>query len=101
MTQVFRPLAVALVVDSSGSVRPYMNELRRAAYETLSQLKRGDQVALFAFASEVERMEGLTTDRRRIAERIAEIRPGGGTNIVDALFDAAYYLSFEMQTFCL
>ncbi|MBI4466656.1 MAG: VWA domain-containing protein [Acidobacteria bacterium] len=87
------PLAVALVVDRSGSVAPYMPELRQAAYQTLQRLKPGDQVALFAFASEVERLEELTTDRRRIAERIARIRAGGGTNIVDAVFDAAYYLS--------
>ena len=87
------PLAVALVVDRSGSVAPFMPELRRAAYQALSQLKRGDQVCLFTFASEVERLEDLTTDRQRIAERIAGIRAGGGTNIVDAVFDAAYYLS--------
>lgn len=87
------PLAVALVVDRSGSVAPYMNELRRAAYETLSQLKRGDEVALFSFASEVERLEELTTDRRRIAERIARIEAGGGTNITDALAAAAQYLA--------
>jgi VWFA-related protein len=49
-------------------------------------------VALFSFAGQVERLEDLTTDRQRIANRIATIRAGGGTNIVDALFDATYYL---------
>jgi Ca-activated chloride channel family protein len=87
------PLAVALVVDRSGSVAPYMNELRRAAYRALSQLKRGDQVCLFTFAGEVQRLEDLTIDRQRIADRIATIQAGGGTNIVDGLFDAVYYLS--------
>ncbi|MEW5974373.1 MAG: VWA domain-containing protein [Acidobacteriota bacterium] len=87
------PLAVALVVDRSGSVAPFMNDLRRAAYQALSQLKKGDKVALFAFAGDVQRLEDLTTDRQRIANRISSIRAGGGTNIVDALFDATYYLS--------
>ncbi|MGH9863544.1 MAG: VWA domain-containing protein [Candidatus Acidiferrales bacterium] len=87
------PLAVALVVDRSGSVAPYMPELRGAAYETLKNLKRGDEVALFAFAHNVERLEGLTTDRRRLAERIANIEAEGGTNIADALFAAANYLA--------
>ena len=86
------PLALAMVVDRSGSVAPFMRELRRAAYQTLGQLKSGDQVALFGFASRVKLLEGLTTDRRRVAERIARIRPGGGTNIIDALFEAADYL---------
>lgn len=70
-----------------------MRELRQAAYQTLSQLKRGDQVALFAFDSDVDRLEELTTDRRRIAERIARIQAGGGTNITDALAAAAQYLA--------
>lgn len=91
------PLAVALVVDRSGSVAPYMPELRRAAYQALAQLKPGDEVCLFAFASDVERLEDLTTNRRRVAERIADIRAGGGTDIVDAIFDAAYYLSLAAR----
>lgn len=87
------PLAVALVVDRSGSVAPFMSELRRAAYQTLTQLKPGDLVALFSFASDTDRLVGLTTDRRRVAERIARIRPGGGTNIIDSLVEAADYLA--------
>ncbi len=86
------PLAVALVVDRSGSMAPVLRELREAAYQTLSLLKPEDEVALFAFASRPERLEYLTPDRRRIAERIADITAGGGTNITDALFEAALYL---------
>jgi Ca-activated chloride channel homolog len=87
------PLALALVIDRSGSVAPYMSEIRQAAYKALSQLKHGDQVALFTFAGEVQRLEDLTTNRQKIADRISEIRAGGGTNIVDGLFDAVNYLS--------
>lgn len=86
------PLAVALVVDRSGSVAPYLAELRDAALETLTQLKPEDEVALFDFASKPERLEYLTHDRQRIANAIANIQPGGGTNITDALFNAALYL---------
>lgn len=86
------PLAVALVVDTSGSVAPYMSELRRAALDALSQLKREDQVALFVFTDVVERLVELTTDRRRIARRIQRLHGEGGTNILDALFEATHYL---------
>jgi type IV secretion system protein VirB10 len=86
------PLAIALVIDRSGSVAPFMPELRESAYRALSELKRGDTVALFAFASDVERLEDLTTDRQRIADRIAQIHGGGGTDIIDAIFEAVYYL---------
>jgi hypothetical protein len=53
------PLAVALVVDSSGSMDPVLRQLRRVAYDTLSLLKPGDRVALFDFAARAELQEGL------------------------------------------
>jgi type IV secretion system protein VirB10 len=87
------PLAVALVIDRSGSVAPFLNEIRSAAYTALMQLKSGDQVCLFSFAGQVERLEDLTTDRQRIADRIAAIHAGGGTDIIDALHDAVTYLA--------
>jgi len=86
------PLAIALVVDRSSSMDPVIEQLRRAAYDTLSQLKPDDEVALFAFAHTPERLEYLTKDRQRIADDISRIRAGGGTNITDALFDATLYL---------
>jgi len=86
------PLAVALVLDRSGSMGPVLRQVRDAAYDTLSQLKPNDEVALFAFASSSKRLEDLTTDRQHIADDIAGIYAGGGTNITDALFDAALYL---------
>jgi Ca-activated chloride channel family protein len=91
------PLAAALVVDRSGSMAPVINELRRAAYDTLSLLKPDDLVGLFAFSFRPERLEYLTTDRKLIADDIAEIHAGGGTNIADALFDAALYLGHAAQ----
>jgi VWFA-related protein len=87
------PLAVALVIDRSGSVAPYISELRRIAERALAQLKPEDQVALFSFAAGVDRVEDLTTDRRRIADGIARVRAGGGTNIIDALHDSVAYLA--------
>lgn len=87
------PIAVALVVDRSGSVGPYINELRRIAGNALNQLKRGDEVCLFSFAADVERLEDLTTDRRRIANALDRIHAGGGTDITGALYAAVKYLS--------
>jgi VWFA-related protein len=87
------PLSVALVVDRSGSVAPYISELRRIATQALDQLKQQDEVCLFSFADTVNRLEELTTDRRRIANALDRIRAGGGTDIVDALHDAVTYLA--------
>jgi Ca-activated chloride channel family protein len=87
------PLAVALVLDCSGSMGPVLRQLHRVAFDTLSSLKPDDQVALFDFAARAEMLVGLTKNRQRIAEAIATIRAGGGTVIPDALFEAALYLA--------
>ena len=87
------PLAVALVLDCSGSMGPVLKQLHRVAFDTLSTLKPDDQVALFDFAARAEMLVGLTRNRRRIADAIDIIRPGGGTVIPDALYEAALYLS--------
>ena len=89
------PLAVALVVDGSGSTSPMLGELHKAAYDTLSLLKPEDQVALYAFAAHPERLVDLTTNRRSIAESIMNIGSEGGTNIADALYASIEYLHEE------
>ena len=87
------PIAVALIVDRSGSVSPYISELRRIAARALDQLKLQDEVCLFSFADTAARLEDPTADRRRIVNAIDRIRAGGGTNITDALHDAVNYLA--------
>jgi Ca-activated chloride channel family protein len=91
------PLAVALVVDGSGSIAPVRAELHQAVYDTLSQLKPGDQVALYEFATHPERIVDLTTDRQAIAESIMGIGSAGGTNIADALYGSIEYLGQEAR----
>jgi VWFA-related protein len=87
------PLSVALVVDRSGSEAPYIDELRRIAAQALNALKPKDEVCLFSFAKDVERLEELTPDRQRIVSALDRIRAGGSTNIMDALHDAIKYLA--------
>jgi Ca-activated chloride channel family protein len=85
-------LAVALVIDRSGSVAPLMGRIKTAAHQALQQLKRDDTVCLFAFAGDVQRLENLTNDRWRIANRIGTIRAGGGTHLMDAVDEALRYM---------
>ncbi len=87
------PLAVALVVDCSGSMGPALKQLHHAIYDILSPLKPDDEVALFDFAARAELLAGLTSDRRRIGDGIGGIHAEGGTLIPDALCDASEYLA--------
>jgi Ca-activated chloride channel family protein len=87
------PLAVALVIDRSGSVAPLMNRIQAAAYRALRHLKSTDRVSLFSFAADIALLEPLTHDLNRVAHRIGGIQGGGGTRIVDAVNEALDYLN--------
>ncbi len=87
------PLAVAMVLDLSGSIEPFLGPLRYASMSSLKALKKEDQVALFTFTSDVERRIGLTHDKRAVSDEFESLRAGGGTNINDAVYQAARYLS--------
>jgi VWFA-related protein len=86
------PLAVAILIDVSPSIRQYLPVLQIAGITALRRLKPGDQTALFSFAHYYERLSDLTEDKLLISEKISEVRIGSGTNIFDSLFDAAHYL---------
>lgn len=89
------PLAVALVVDLSGSIQPFLRPLRYASLSALKVLKREDQVALFTFTGDVEQRVQLTYDKSEVSDVFEDIRAGGGTNINDAVYEAALYLKRE------
>jgi VWFA-related protein len=86
------PLAVAIVIDRSLTVQRYMSMLQIAAVSSLMRLKPEDQVALFAFDYNVVKLNDLTEDRALIAEKIGKIKNQLGTNIYDAIYEAANYL---------
>lgn len=87
-------LSLMLVIDISGSMRgePLVNA-KAAAISLLEQLGPQDQVALIAFADQVDQ-EGLddaremdfTTDKGALMALIEELEAAGGTPLYDALY---------------
>ena len=86
------PLNVALVLDLSDSIGPFLGPLRDAARTALAALKPEDEVALFTFSTEAELRVRFTKDKSKIAEQINTFHAGGATNINDGIFVAAKYL---------
>jgi Ca-activated chloride channel homolog len=91
-------LHVALVLDLSDSIGPFLDPLRDAATIALSALKPDDEVALFTFATEAQLRLPLTKDKKKIADEIAKFEARGATNINDGIFVAAEYLLKEAPT---
>ena len=86
------PLAVALVIDNSSSISAALDELRAGALNTLATLTPEDRVAIFSFGEKPELVEGLTSDHQALSVDLWALSPYGGTDINDALYDAALYL---------
>jgi len=86
------PLNVALVLDLSDSIGPFLGPLREAAGTALAALKPEDEVALFTFSTEAELRVPFTNDKSEIAGQINAFHVGGATNINDGIFVAAKYL---------
>lgn len=86
------PLNVALVLDLSDSIEPFLGPLRDAANTALGALKPDDEVALFTFSTEAQLRVPFTKDKSEIAKEISDFKVGGATNINDGIFVAAKYL---------
>ncbi len=89
------PLAVALVVNLSGSIKPFLRPLRYATLTALKTLKPEDEVALFTFTQSVDQRVELTKDKREVSDQLEFLEAGGATNINRAIYDAARYLAKE------
>jgi Ca-activated chloride channel family protein len=86
------PLNVALVLDLSDSIEPFLGPLRDAANTALGALKPEDQAALFTFSTDAELRVPFTSDKKKLAEQINAFKVGGATNINDGIFVPAKYL---------
>jgi Ca-activated chloride channel homolog len=83
------PLEVALVLDLSDSIGPFLGPLRDAAATALAALKANDEVALFTFSTKAELRVPFTKDKGEIANQINAFHAGGATNINDGIFIAS------------
>jgi len=82
------PLTIALLVDTSGSIRDKLRFEEEAAIEFFySTLQRGkDKALVIAFDSSVGLIQDFTDDPEKLGDVIRQIRAGGGTSLYDAIY---------------
>ena len=82
------PLTIALLVDTSGSIRDKLRFEQEAAteffYSTLQRNK--DKALVISFDSGVDLLQDFTDDPEKLAEAVRKIRAGGGTSLYDAIY---------------
>lgn len=84
------PLRIALLVDTSNSIRDrFRFELEAAAQFLQSVIRKDmDRALVYSFDTESRMVQDLTDDTGLLAKKVRELRPGGGTAMYEAIYVA-------------
>jgi Ca-activated chloride channel homolog len=84
------PLRLAILIDTSNSIRDRFHFQQEAAEEFIRVALRpeADKAMVVSFDSSPELVSDLTGDTRQLEKAIEDLRPGGGTSLYDAVFFA-------------
>jgi VWFA-related protein len=90
------PVTLILLLDISGSMQKYIDEISMEARESLEHLRPGDRVAIMVFAKSTavaqEFSDNLAETARNIGGAVKDWDVGSSTLINSAVMDAARYM---------
>jgi VWFA-related protein len=89
-------LDLLLLFDNSGSMLPAMRRLAASAHTALSELRKGDRVAVANFNSDAWLIGEFNDDLDEVehtVSRVVDLRFGGGTLILAAIDKASEYFA--------
>ena len=90
------PVTLILLLDVSGSMQKYIDQISMEAREALDHLRPGDRVALMVFAKTTaiaqDFSDNLAETARNIASAVKNWDVGSSTQINSAIVDAAHYM---------
>ncbi|HZS55463.1 MAG TPA: VWA domain-containing protein [Bryobacteraceae bacterium] len=82
------PLRLAILIDTSNSIRDRFHFQQEAATNFINSVMRGqDKATIVSFDTAAELVADLTNDTHKLENAVRDLRPGGGT----ALYDAIYF----------
>jgi Ca-activated chloride channel homolog len=84
------PLRLAILVDTSNSIRDRFKFQQEAAIEFINSVIRPDRdrAIVVSFDTAATLVADLTGDTENLAKAVRDMRPGGGTSLYDAIFFA-------------
>ena len=84
------PLRLAILVDTSNSIRDRFKFEQEAAVEFINSVVHPgvDKAMVVSFDSSAELVADLIDDTRKLNGAVTSLRPGGGTALYDAIFFA-------------
>jgi Ca-activated chloride channel homolog len=87
------PLAVSLLIDSSGSMIRQLPVAQRAASEFVARLRPGDVASIVDFDRRVQVLQPFTDDRVALERAIHRVVARGSTSMFNAIYIALRELS--------
>ncbi len=86
------PLRLAILIDTSNSIRDRFRFQQEAATNFIDSVMRTqDKAVIVSFDTAAELVADLTNDTNKLENAVRNLRPGGGT----ALYDAIYFACKE------
>lgn len=84
------PLRIALLVDTSNSIRErFRFELEAAGDFLQSVIRRSrDKALIYSYDTQAEMILDFTDDPQKLGDKLRDLRPGGGTAMYDALYNS-------------
>jgi len=84
------PLRLAVLIDTSNSIRDRFRFIQEAAIEFITSVMRPnvDKTLVVSFDTSAELVSDLNGDPDKLAGLVRDLRPGGGTSLYDAIFFA-------------
>jgi VWFA-related protein len=88
------PFSLALVLDTSSSVRNNLHLIKKAAIEFVQQLRPNDRIGISVFGSTVSQVLGFTSDRTLLKRTLNNLKVSnfGGSKVYDGIAQAVYRL---------
>lgn len=82
------PLTIALLIDTSTSIRDRFKFEQEAAIDFLYRTlrPRKDKALLITFDSAIELVQDYSDNPEILAKAIRQVRPGGGTKMIDSVY---------------
>ena len=84
------PLRLAILIDTSNSIRDRFRFQQEAAVEFINSVMRPntDKAVVVSFDMTAELVADLSGDTEKLSKAVRDLRPGGGTAMYDAIYFA-------------
>ena len=86
-----KPMHIAVLVDTSQAMRPYVNDLRHALRSFFREMQSSNEIAVYEFGDRPTRLVDFTQDPARLEEAVGRLfaRSGSGAYLLDAIVEVS------------